>query len=152
MPDMDFEFVDTGILRGDGFELFRFSITPPDISRGTVPAYDFRIRINNQITGQVNLRVGLTEHIMLYAGNLGYKVDLPFRGRHLAARAINLLLPVARHHQMSELWICCNPENWASRKTCERVGAELVEIIEVPPGTDLYERGDRMNCRYRLRL
>ena len=99
------------------------------------------------------IKVGiLTEHVMLYAGNLGYKVDPPYRGRHLAARAINLLLPVARHHQMSELWICCNPENWASRKTCERIGAELVEIIEVPSGTDLYERGDRANCRYRLRL
>ena len=149
---MDFEFVDPGILSGDGFELFRFSITPPDIRWGTVPAYDFRIRIDNQIVGQVNLRVGLTDHIMLYAGNLGYKVDPPYRGRQLAARAINLLVPVARHHQMSELWICCNPENWASRKTCERVGAELVEIIEVPLGIDLYDRGDRANCRYRLRL
>jgi hypothetical protein len=47
LPDMDFEFVDPGTLRGDGFELFRFSTLPPDISRGTVPDYDFRIRINN---------------------------------------------------------------------------------------------------------
>lgn len=99
-PDMDFEFVDPGILRGDGFELFRFSTPAPDISRGTVPAYDFRIRIDSQIVGQVNLRVGVTEPIMLYAGNLGYKVDPPYRGRHLAARAINLLLPVARHHRL----------------------------------------------------
>jgi len=149
---MDFEFIDLGILRADDFELFRFSITPPDISRGTVPAYDFRIRINNEIVGQINLRVGLTEHIMLYAGNLGYKVEPLYRGRHLAARAINLLLPVARLHQMSELWICCNPENRASRKTCERVGAEFIEIIEIPPGIGLYERGDRVTCRYRLRL
>jgi tagatose 1,6-diphosphate aldolase len=149
---MDFEFVDPGILKGDGFELFRFSIAPPDISRGFVPAYDFRIRINDQIVGQVNLRVGLTERIMLYAGNLGYKVDPPYRGRHLAASAIALLLPIARHHEMSELWICCSPENWASRKTCERLGAELIEIIEVPSGVDLYELGVRMNCRYRLQF
>ena len=53
---------------------------------------------------------------------------------------------------MTELWICCNPENWASRKTCEYAGAELIEIIDVPPGNDLYDRGDRLNCRYQLRL
>ena len=149
---MDFEFVDPGILRGEGFELFRFSTMPPDISRGTVPAYDFRIRINSQNrgSGQSPSRPDRAHHAV--RRKLGYKVDLPYRGRHLAARAINLLLPVARHHHMDELWICCNPENWASRKTCERVGAELVEIIEVPPGNDLYERGDRANCRYRLRL
>ena len=67
---MDFEFLDPGILRGDGFQLFCFSIMPPEISRGTVPAYDFRIRIDDKIVCQVNLRVGHTEHIMLYAGNL----------------------------------------------------------------------------------
>jgi predicted acetyltransferase len=101
---------------------------------------------------QINLRIGLTGHIMLYAGNLGYKVDSAYRGKRFAARALKLLLPVARHHRMTELWICCTPENWASRKTCEHAGAKLIEIIDVPPGNDLYDRGDRLNCRYLLRL
>jgi predicted acetyltransferase len=150
---MDFDFIDPGILDGGDFELFRFATMPPVPGQGFVPAYDFRIRVNgSDIVGQVNLRIGLTEHIMRYAGNLGYKVVPAYRGRQFAARAITLLLPIAGHHRMIELWICWNPENWASRKTCERIGAELVEIIEVPPGNDLYERGDRLNCRYRLRI
>jgi predicted acetyltransferase len=94
----------------------------------------------------------MTDHIMFYAGNLGYKVNPAYRGRRFAARAIQLLLPIARHHGMSELWIRCNPENCASRKTCEHAGAELIEIIDVPPGNNLYDRGDRLNCRYLLRL
>ena len=47
--------------------------------------YDFRIRsqdfrrmiarINgSDLVGQISLRIGMTDHIMLYAGNLGYKL------------------------------------------------------------------------------
>ena len=150
---MGFEFLDLGILDGGDFELVCVAKDAGDPKRELVPAYDFKIRVNGvEFVGQVKLRIGMNDRIRLYAGNLGYKVDPNYRGRALAARAIALLLPIARRHGMSELWICCNPENHSSRKTCERVGAELVEIIEVPPGNDLYERGDRANCRYRLRL
>ena len=150
---MAFEFLDPGVLDGGDFELIRFATLPPDVDKGIVHGYDFRIRVNkSNLVVQVNLRIGMTQHIMLYAGNLGYQVDPDYRGRQFAARAIKLILPIARHHGMTELWICCNPENWASRKTCERVGADLVEMIAVPPGNDLYDRGDRWNCRYRLRL
>jgi tagatose 1,6-diphosphate aldolase len=150
---MGFEFLDPGTLDGGDFELVCVAKDAGDPERGLVPAYDFRIRVNGrEFVGQVKLRIGMNDRIKLYAGNLGYKVDPNYRGRALAARAISLLLPVARRHGMNELWICCNPENHPSRKTCERIGAELVEIIEVPPGTFLYERGERFNCRYRLRL
>lgn len=150
---MGFDFIDPGVLDAGDFELFRFATIAPDPSRGLVPGYDFRIRVNGaDIVGHISLRIGFTEHILRYAGNLGYKVDPAYRGRQFAVRAIKLLLPIARHHGMTELWICCNPANWASRRTCERVGAELVEIIEVPPGNDLYDRGDRLNCRYRLQI
>jgi tagatose 1,6-diphosphate aldolase len=32
------------------------------------------------------------------------------------------------------------------------VGAELVEVVDVPEGTPLYQRGERQKCRYRLDL
>lgn len=150
---MDFEFVNLSIIDAGDFELVQFATTPPDMSRGLVPSYDFRMRVNgSDFVGQINLRIGQNDHIKLYAGNLGYKVDSQYRGRRLAARAIAHLLPLAKHHGMTELWICCNPENLASRRTCELAGAELMEIIKVPPETDLYARGDRLNCRYLLRL
>ena len=41
------------------------------------------------------------------------------------------------------------PDNLASRRTCEILGAELVETVELPPGNDMYERGERQKCRYR---
>ena len=149
---VEFEFFDPGILDAGDFELALFATMPQAPEQGIVPAYNFQIRVDGQAVGQVNLRIGATEFIQQYAGNLGYRVDPPFRGRRVAARAIHLLLPLARHHGMKELWISCHPDNTASRRTCELVGAELVEINAVPPGNYLYDRGDRWNCRYRLRL
>lgn len=149
---MVFDFFDPGILDAGDFELALFATVEPSPERGIVPAYNFRMRVDGEAMGQVNLRIGTTELIRQYAGNLGYRVDPPFRGRRFAARAVTLLLPLARHHGMTELWICCNPDNTASRKTCDLLGAELIETIAVPPGNYLYDRGDRWNCRYRLRL
>ena len=61
-------------------------------------------------------------------------------------------MPLARRHGLAELWITCNPENKASRRTCEFAGAELIEIVDLPPHTDMYQEGERQKCRYRLQL
>jgi tagatose 1,6-diphosphate aldolase len=53
---------------------------------------------------------------------------------------------------MPELWITCNPENIASRRTCEAAGADFVEIVDLPSDIDMYQEGERQKCRYRLKL
>ena len=83
---------------------------------------------------------------------IGYGVDFDFRGKRYAARACRLLFHLARCHGMSQLWITCNPENVASRRTCELVGGVLVDIVDVPSTIDVYREGDRQKCRYRIRL
>ena len=72
------------------------------------------------------------------------------RGRRYAARGVRLLLPLAARHGIDPLWITCNPENLASRRTCELAGAELVEVVDLPPGEEMYQAGERQKCRYRL--
>src|SRR5215204_4797163 len=73
-------------------------------------------------------------------------------GHRFAERSCRLILPLARRHGFDTLWITCNPDNVASRRTCERLGAELVGIVDVPPDNDVYERGSERKCRYRLAL
>ena len=63
-----------------------------------------------------------------------------------------MILPLARWHGFDTLWITCNPDNVASRRTCERLGAEFVGIVDVPPDNDVYEPGGERKCRYRLAL
>jgi tagatose 1,6-diphosphate aldolase len=102
--------------------------------------------------GQIQLRVGNSERIVMYAGHIGYRVYPRFRGNRYAARSTKLLLPLARKHDLNPLWITTNPDNWASRRTCEIIGAEMVEIVDVPKNLEMYKQGDRHKCRYRLDL
>jgi predicted acetyltransferase len=50
------------------------------------------------------------------------------------------------------VWITCNPENVASRRTCELAGGQLIDIVDLPPETDMFKEGERQKCRYRFAL
>lgn len=129
------------------------TIYQPDGSPRMVPAYRFDMLVDGQKVGTISLRVGDNERLVRYAGHVGYSVDEPWRGRHLAERATRLLLPLAQAHGLDPLWIGCNPDNIASRRTLERLGAEFVEVVPLPPNYDrYYSRGEREKCRYRLDL
>lgn len=129
---------------------------PGDSRRGYTPSYHFWMRLREdapvRIAGGLGLRIGAGENIVRYVGHFGYQVYPPARGRHLAERSCRLLLPLARLHGLNTLWITCNPDNIASRRTCERLGAVLVDTIPVPKDHELYARGDHEKCRYRLEL
>jgi predicted acetyltransferase len=124
-----------------------------------IPSYIFWLRIRPgrhgipvRIAGGISFRVSDAAETRLYYGHIGYNVFPPARGRHLAARATALLLPLARRHGMRELWITCNPDNLASRRTIERLGGTLVETIAVPTNHPLHQRGETEKCRYRINL
>ena len=88
----------------------------------------------------------------MYAGHIGYNVVRKHRGHRYAARACKLLLPLAASHGLKTIWITCNPDNLASRRTCEILGATMVEIVDIPTDCEMYARGERRKCRYRLDL
>ena len=128
-----------------------------------VPQYHFWMRVRQPFRGQegfppipiigtIGLRIGSTPSIEQYYGHFGYHVFPIARGRRYALRACRLLLPLARRHGFKSLWLTCNPENIASRKTCEHLGARMVDAIKVPDDEPLFARGDTHKCRYRLDL
>ena len=127
---------------------------PGDAARGYVPAYVFQMvqLPSREEVGHITLRMGSSPHIQFYAGHIGYGVHREYRGRHYAARSCRLLLPLARAHGIRSLWITCSPGNTASRRTCELAGARFVEIVDLPADSDMYLRGERQKCRYRLDL
>jgi tagatose 1,6-diphosphate aldolase len=107
---------------------------------------------SNQKVGRITFRIGDTYRVTHLAGNVGYVVDEPHRGHRYAERSCRVLIPFARQHGLAELWITCGPDNPASRKTLERLGAEFVEIVDVPDDYPTPEGAIRRKCRYRLRL
>lgn len=149
-----FTWLDPGPLSDGDLELVLLRRYPGDPGRGYVPAYVFKMVHpgEEEELGRIELRVGDTEYLLLYGGHIGYWVAPQRRGHHYAARACKLLLPLARRHGMKEVWITCDPDNIASRRTCELVGATLVEIVDLPEDSDMYREGSRQKCRYRIDL
>ena len=62
------------------------------------------------------------------------------------------MLPLAKRHGMRRMWITCNPDNAASRRTCERLGATLVDTVPIPPDHPFRLRGEIAKCRYVIEL
>jgi len=150
----EFQWKEPGDLLDHDLELVLVERSPEDKAKGYVPAYQFEMRQtgSGEKIGNISLRVGDTFRLRMYGGNLGFGVRSESRGRHYAARACQLLLPLARLHGMTEFWITCNPDNAASRRTCELAGAVFVEIVDLPEDIDMYQEGERQKCRYQLEL
>lgn len=130
---------------------------PGESVRDHIPSYHFWMRLSEpdrpvKIAGGIGLRIGNTSNIRNYIGHLGYNVYPPARGHHLAERACRLLFPLAKRHGLKLLWITCNPDNIASRRTCERLGGILVNTVSVPVEHELYSRGEVQKCRFRIDL
>ena len=149
-----FEFHDPGRLVDHDLELVLVETDPGDASINHVPAYTFMMRLSEKHVdvGRIQLRVGSTDHVVTYAGHLGYSVYPEHRGHRYAARACRLLFSLARSHGLRTLWVTCTPDNAASRRTCELAGGKLVEVVSLPEDTDMYRRGERAKCRYRIDL
>ena len=120
---------------------------PAEPDRGYVPAYIYYMYEpgQNEVIGYIDLRIGDNENL-LYGGHIGYRVIEQHRGHGYAGRACRLVVPLALAHGMEMLRITCNPDNIASRRTIEKLGARLVGIVALPPHNEMYLLGEREKC------
>jgi tagatose 1,6-diphosphate aldolase len=130
---------------------------PGESQRDNIPSYHFWMKLSGverplRMAGGIGLRIGDNANLRNYVGHIGYNVYPAARGRHLAERACRLLLPLAKRHGLKTIWITANPDNIASRRTCERLGGVLVNLVKVPAEHELYSRGEVAKCRYRIDL
>ena len=146
-------FLDTDFLRNEEIRLVLEKTVEAAPERNWLPAYHFAIcDLDGVKMGACDLRIGHNESVY-YGGNIGYRVEEPYRGRHYAGKACRLLFELARRHGMEYVIITCDPDNWPSRKTCEYAGGELLEIVELPEN-DKRRRltGDVYRCIFRFSL
>lgn len=146
-------FIDTDFLKNDEIRLLLERTADDDPERDRVPAYHFAICNDKGIkVGVCDLRIGHNDKLY-YGGNIGYTVYEDYRGRHYAGKACLLLFELARKHDLRYLIITCDPNNYASRKTCEYAGGELLEIAELPANNDMrLEDGKSEKCIYKFVL
>ena len=146
-------FLNTDFLRNQQIKLELERVAEGDLAKKWVPAYYFFICTpGGKRMGKCCLRVGNNENTY-YGGHIGYEIDEPYRGNHYAAKACELLFSLAKRHEMSYVLITCNPDNIASRKTCEYLKGNLLEIAELPKNNNMrMSKGETEKCIFRFDL
>ncbi len=134
-------------------DLIPAHIMPPDKRLGFGHEQEWRITLHNsrKEIGRISYRDGESRYIYYY-GHIGYHIDLPYRGHHYAARACRLLTGEIRMSGKTSVVITCDPDNIASRKTCEALGSLFERTAPVPEDIRAdYDIGP-MKCRYIWRM
>lgn len=146
-------FLDTAFLKDEEIRLVLEKTVEADPAKDWLPAYHFAIcDLAGTKMGACDLRIGHNARVY-YGGGIGYRVEEPHRGHHYAGKACLLLFELARRHGMEYVIITCSPDNQPSRRTCEWLGGELLEIAELPEDNDMrMEDGETHKCIYRFYL
>lgn len=121
-----------------------------DTSDRWSPEYRFNILLHSTdtIIGHINVRIGDDESLEYYYGHIGYGIDESYRGNQYSVKACKLAKQVLLDNSVKRVIITCDPENKASRKTCERIGAVLLDVIEIPEDSEAYSEDESQKCRY----
>ena len=114
-----------------------------------VPECRFAIhrRSDGVRVGRIHFRITDDSDVVRALGHSGYEVDEPHRRHGYAARALGLIRRVARHYGIAPLWVLIEPENTPSRRTAERAGLRLVDLVPTAPEARALGLGPQV-CRY----
>jgi predicted acetyltransferase len=103
--------------------------------------------------GKLILRLDRSDPgLQAFAGHIAFEIAPEHRGHAHARRACLLLCPLAREHGFTELWLTAAPDNLASRRTIERLGADHIDTVAIPDDSDMRQLGYVEVCRYRWRI
>ena len=147
------QFLNTDFLESEEIKLVVDRLSEGNPARNWVPAYHFYIcDLHGNIMGNCDLRIGYTDELY-YGGHIGYSINEEYRSHHYAAKACKLLFSLAKKHDMSYLYITCNPDNLPSRKTLEYLQGDFLGVVELPEGNDMrITEGATHKCIFKFHL
>ena len=124
------------------------TILPGQPEFGIVPSYHFRILGGDGTDfGYLNVRIGDSEHVRLYAGHIAYSIEQAQRGHGYAGQACRAVARFVRT-LYPETILTTDPGNHASMRTIEKLGAEIIGKFRVPPKDPAFLGGSRWKLRY----
>lgn len=142
-----FKDIPSNLNSGPVHLVFQKIVTPTEHPE-LVPFYHFKIiDSDDRVVGHINLRVGDTRHLNMYAGHIGYEVLSEYRGHSYSLYACRALLPFARRHY-DELIVTAEIDNYASLKIIKKLGVRFIEEVEVPSDDPAYASGARRRKRF----
>ncbi len=134
-------------------DLIPLHISPPNPALHFGHEQIWRITLHNsrKEIGQLSYRDGESRPVY-YFGHIGYHIDPPYRGHHYAEMACRLIRQEVLMSGKSSCVITCDPDNPASRRTCEHLECLYEGITAVPE--DIRAKFDisAEKCRYIWRV
>lgn len=128
-------------------------IAPESALDGPCYICDINLADTEHTVGLLSVRMAYYQDFIKYFGNIGYSINKAHRGHRYAAKAIEIAaIPLLRAHHVDPIIITCNPDNQASRRTCEIIGARLIEIVDIPETIKYFDPREKQKCRYGVRL
>lgn len=118
---------------GKRIDLIFENFTPAIPEKKFVPSVSYNIALHNSSTiiGHCCARLG-TNNVIFYVGHIGYAINEEYRGNGYAGEAVRLLLPIYKQTDIDKVYITNAPENSASFRVCEKLGAEFLGTYEIP--------------------
>ena len=105
--------------------------------------YNIIRKIDNVVIGNCGIRLANNEENH-YLGNIEYEIFEQYQGNNYAYKATKLLGQVALSFNVDELSITASPDNIASIKTIEKLGAKFIRIQKVPRKSKLHKNSKKV--------
>jgi len=102
-----------------------------NMPEGYIPCTTYWVLLNDKIIGLANIKHYLNDYLRKKGGHLGLSLSKEYRGKGIGYKVTKLLIEKARDEfGIKDILLTNEPENIASRKLCEKLGAELTDIDE----------------------
>ena len=84
----------------------------------------------DRFIGEFQLRPELTQEIMNGIGSIGYAVRVSEQGKGYGTEILKQGLRIAKERGMDRVLLNINNENAASIRVCEKLGGQLMDVID----------------------
>ena len=102
-----------------------------DLPDGFIPCTTYWVMLDGKVIGLANIKHYLNDALRKKGGHIGLSLAKNYRRRGLGTRTTGLLIEKARNEfGIGDILLTNEPDNIASRKLCEKLGAELSDIDE----------------------
>jgi predicted acetyltransferase len=105
-----------------------------DMPRPFVPNSYLVGVVGATVVGRLSFRHELNGFLRREGGHMGYGVVASQRRRGYATSMLRQALPLARARGLTRVLVTCDDDNEPSRRTIERCGGVLEDILETPDG------------------
>ena len=110
----------------------------------------YNILVDHKEVGRLTYRLGKDEDFIL-DGHIGYEIDEPYRGHHYAYHACMALKNKIKEYS-DHVLITCDIDNYASKKTIEKLGAIYLETKAIPKKLKDYYPGSTGKLVYQWNI